>query len=448
MQLCAHRELSHPDGSPGGSPQRPRQSDAHHWVCHVPTKGLWPTAAKADWHWLLGDERELGHPVAGSLSWTSVHESSRTESFVCLFPRCIVWEPTQRLWLSTAASVNVSSRQKTGFCLWELPLMCGQDRAMERRLSPRRHCSGGSVSVTLVVEFASLVPQDDMPLPFLPSSNWTHSLSRLFQQPRRACPSSWSLAPLSHGWLQKRCPRGSMPSVEGLRPPCSRCETEVVVPRRQFSTVPDVEKHVLGILRILCTKADSGNASSCADPVRSDQECPDLWASLDEMASVLSHLPALVGQSASITLERHRYSHQLSPGVPSASLWRRTNYLPWATVFGRCVWNYVRVEKRTCVSSMITQIPLLSETTKKEGVFEHRTHEQALGLFLLLEVGILPDVLHHAGDELHSPCEFQGQAMVFFCPGYSIDRHGAAHTRCCALRCRFHRRNWPFLLSR
>ena len=69
---------------------------------------------------------------------------------------------------------------------------------------------------------------------------------------------------------------------------------------------------------------------------------------------------------------------------------------------------------------MITQIPLQSETTKKEGVFEHRTHEQALGLILLLEVGILPDVLHHVGDELHSPCEFQGQAMVFFCPGYSI----------------------------
>ena len=43
------------------------------------------------------------------------------------------------------------------------------------------------------------------------------------------------------------------------------------------------------------------------------------------------------GQSASVTLERHRDSHQLSPRVPSASLWQRTNSLPCATVFGRVV---------------------------------------------------------------------------------------------------------------
>ena len=57
----------------------------------------------------------------------------------------------------------------------------------------------------------------------------THTLWR-FQQPRRACPSSWSLAPLSRVWLQKRClfPRRNTHSAEGLHPPCSRSQTEVV----------------------------------------------------------------------------------------------------------------------------------------------------------------------------------------------------------------------------
>ena len=72
-----------------------------------------------------------------------------------------------------------------------------------------------------------------------------------------------------------------MQSVEGLRPPCSRNQTEVVAPLSQFSTVPDVENHVPGILRTLCTKADSGNASSCADPTQSDQVCLDLLSAVE-----------------------------------------------------------------------------------------------------------------------------------------------------------------------
>ena len=79
------------------------------------------------------------------------------------------------------------------------------------------------------------------------------------------------------------------------------------------------------------------------------------------------------------------------------------------------VWRLysVKIEKCACVNSKITPIRLLNETTKG-GFFERRTHGKALEVFFLLEVGILPDVLHHVGDELHSLCEFQGEAVVFF----------------------------------
>ena len=49
-------------------------------------------------------------------------------------------------------------------------------------------------------------------------------------------------------------------SVEGPRLPSSRSQTEVAAPRRQFSTVPDVENRVIGVLRIFGTKADSRSA--------------------------------------------------------------------------------------------------------------------------------------------------------------------------------------------
>ena len=45
---------------------------------------------------------------------------------------------------------------------------------------------------------------------------------------------------------------------EDLRHPCGRSQTEVVAPRHLYATVHDVKYHVRGILRTLCTKADSG----------------------------------------------------------------------------------------------------------------------------------------------------------------------------------------------
>ena len=105
-------------------------------------------------------------------------------------------------------------------------------------LSQLLHCSDGSVSVVLVVEFASLVIQDDFLLPLCPVATEElrlclhvdksvhtpgHAPTWLLPRQRRA-PSSWSRSPSSRGWLQKRCllPRGSMRSAESLRHPCTR----------------------------------------------------------------------------------------------------------------------------------------------------------------------------------------------------------------------------------
>ena len=60
------------------------------------------------------------------------------------------------------------SLHKTGFCLRELPDMFQQVHALWRRLSPRLHCSDDYVSVTLVVDFANLILQDDILLPRCP----------------------------------------------------------------------------------------------------------------------------------------------------------------------------------------------------------------------------------------------------------------------------------------
>ena len=113
--------------------------------------------------------------------------------------------------------------------------------------------------------------------------------------------------------------------------------------------VLDVVNQVLEIRRTSCTMDDSGKVSDSADPTRIDQECLDLRVLQDELASVPPHGPTFAGQSASVTLERHRHSHQLSPRAPSASLWQRTKSLPCATVFG-CVGSGSCQERRAYLS--------------------------------------------------------------------------------------------------
>ena len=103
--------------------------------------------------------------------------------------------------------------------------MFRQVHALWRRLSQRPHCSDGSVSVTIAVELASLVLPDIL-LPLCPVATEevllclhvdkgvhtpSHVPTLLLGQQHKTCPSSWSRAPSSRGWLQKRCllPRGS-----------------------------------------------------------------------------------------------------------------------------------------------------------------------------------------------------------------------------------------------
>ena len=120
--------------------------------------------------------------------------------------------------------------------------MFWQVHALRRRLSSRLYCSDGSVSVTLVVEFANLVLQDDILLPPCPAATEKlplclrvdksvhtpgHAPIWLSPQQHRACPSSWSLAPSSRVWLQKRClfARGNTQFADGLPLPCTRSQT-------------------------------------------------------------------------------------------------------------------------------------------------------------------------------------------------------------------------------
>ena len=98
-------------------------------------------------------------------------------------------------------------------------------------------------------------------------------------------------------------------------------------------------------------------------------------------------------------------------------------------MFGCVVFEFCQERKCTCGSSKVTPTPLLSETTERERewVVEHRTHEQTLGLFFLQEVGTLPDIVHHVGDELHSLCEVQGLAIVFSVLDTRLDMQEAVH---------------------
>ena len=101
------------------------------------------------------------------------------------------------------------------------------------------------------------------------------------------------------------------------------------------------------------------------------------------MASILPYFTVLAGQSASVTLERHRHSHQLSPRVTWASLQRRTNSLPCATVFGCVVFEFCEERNVYLCQLEDHSKTLLGETTKGDDKIWN----------FLLEVGILPDVL-------------------------------------------------------
>ena len=144
----------------------------------------------------------------------------------------------------------------------------------------------------------------------------------LLLRQRIACPSSWSPAPSSRGWLQKTCllPQRSTLSAEGLHPPCTHNQTEVEAQLHRCSTVLDVVNHVLEIRRTPFTMADSERVSDCAVSSRSDRECQDLRVLQDEQASAPQRLPASADPSAFATLERLHHSLQLSSRAQPTSL--------------------------------------------------------------------------------------------------------------------------------
>ena len=65
-----------------------------------------------------------------------------------------------------------------------------------------------------------------------------------------------------------------------------------------------------------------------------------------------------------------------------------------------------------CLREDHSSNPAERDNQEKESVFELHTRGKALGLFVLLEVLMSPNVLRHVGGELHSLCGFQNQATV------------------------------------
>ena len=113
-------------------------------------------------------------------------------------------------------------------------------------------------------------------------------------------------------------------------------------------------------------------------PARFDQECLDLRVLQDETASVPPHLPTLVGQSASVTLERHRHSHQPSPkGAISFPLTKNKRSSLCNCVWRCCVLNSVRKEKCTLWQlEGHSNTPAERDNQEREWDGQHRTHEK------------------------------------------------------------------------
>ena len=80
------------------------------------------------------------------------------------------------------------------------------------------------------------------------------------------------------------------------------------------------------------------------------------------MASVPPHRPKPVGRSVSVTLERHRHSHQLSPSAPPDE--EQTLFVVQLRL-GELGLDLVRKEVCTCVCAKITPVHLPSETTTR-----------------------------------------------------------------------------------
>ena len=187
--------------------------------------------------------------------------------------------------------------------------------------------------------------------------------------------------------------------VEDLRSPCGRSQSNCMCDTKTSM-----------IRRILCTKTGSGSASSGADPARSDQECLDLTAKLSTSSSVCA--------SNSSSWATSSLTSAVTKDVISIPLTNNKLSSLCNSVWLCCVW--IRSGKnRVPVSAGWSLQYRCRVATKGKNWFENSTRmKKHSDAFVLLEVGILPDVLHHVGDELHSMCEFQGSDNDILCPGY------------------------------
>ena len=141
-----------------------------------------------------------------------------------------------RVWSSTEKRRVCFHFERRVFFFENCQICSGEPTHCGILLSQLLHCSDGCSSVTLVVEFASLVFQDDILLPLCPVETEKfilclhvdksvhtqgHAPILLLSQQHWACPSPWSRAPSSRGRLQKKCLllRGSTRSPQGAPSP-------------------------------------------------------------------------------------------------------------------------------------------------------------------------------------------------------------------------------------
>ena len=232
-----------------------------------------------------------------------------------------------------------------------------------------------------------------------------HAPIWLLPQQHRACPSFWSRAPSSRGWLQRRCllPRGSTQSAEGLRHPCTRSQTEVEAQLCRFSTVLDA--HLApGLTRKVCHTVQfhheligSAKISECCSTSR------HRLLNVFQHLRTHRHLQLLSDFVTHTSCRQGRYQHPFDK--------EQTLFLS-ATVFG-CVSSGSCQEKNSVPVSArrSPSTPAERDNQETDLVSELHTHGKALVLIVLLEVCTPPSFLRHVGVELHLQCGYMiGQA--------------------------------------
>ena len=266
----------------------------------------------------------------------------------------------------------------------------------------------------------------------LSSSNWrtpslspctkkrsypSHAPTRLLLRQRKACPSSWSRAPWSRGWLQNKClfPRRSTLSVEvlHLHVPIIKLKLRYnSFDFRLFSMwwfvssgfdthlAPGLTRKMIQIVLFSITiwsgvpgslsvagraSIGSSTSSSICGPIG----ICNSWATS-------SLTPAVVKGATSVPLTKNKLS-SLCNYVASFRL------------------GLVKKEQCSNICTKITPIHLLSETAKRLNWFLNFTRvDKYSNCSSFWKFCLSPVVLRHVGVLFHLLCGFQDQATVSF----------------------------------